>query len=274
MHRPLLPGYGLVTVLACLALTLSATAASAATSAARPMKSAKPTKLWLVKDNDLAAIGNTYGHDFRWVACGIGTAPPFASNNGPCAAGQARIYGDYWKFRKAVLDGQQAPGTTVVFDQEHWRWTPLLQQEHPWLYEKLAGLLARKHHIFIIMTTSEQSAAAEIADAAAAAPYASAVAVQSQYLDGRPRYFRAYVIEAVSKIRKASKTVPILAGLAPDAGGVPITAFDMTVEYRAVYAMVSGFWVNADQWQRGVGCATTGCGQIVDQFLANIGVIR
>ncbi len=272
MRRSRLPLYGLMTVLVCLGLIAPAAGvASAAIVAAAP---AHPTKLWLVKDNDLAAIGSRYGHDFRWIACGIGTAPPFASKNGPCEPGQARIYGDYWKFRKAVLDGKQANGTTVVFDQEHWRWTPLLEQQHPWLYEKLAGQLAREHHIFIIMTTSESTEAAEIADAAAAAPYASAVVVQSQYLDGRPRLFRDYVITAVGKIRRASKKVPILAGLASDAGGVPITAFDMTTEYRAVYGMVSGFWVNADQWQRGVGCATTGCGQIVDQFLANIGVTR
>ncbi len=266
MRRPRLPVYGLIIVLTSLALIVPAVSASAAATAPRP------TKLWLVKDNDLAAFGTRYGHDFRWIGCGIGTAPPFASKNGPCKPRQARIYGDYWKFRKAVLDGNQAKGTTVVFDQEHWRWTPLLEQEHPWLYEKLAGELARQHHIFIIMTTSERTEAAEIADAAAAAPYASAVEIQSQFLDRRPRYFRDYVSTAVSKIRKASKTVPILAGLASDAGGVPVTAFDMTTEYRAVYGMVSGFWVNADQWRRGVGCATTGCGPIVDQFLANIGV--
>lgn len=251
---------------------------------ARPASAAiaakRPTKLWLIKTNDLAAIGNRYGHDFRWQACGLGTGGPFASTTGPCLPGQVPIYANLRTFRQAVIHHKLQRGMTVLFDQETWQWTPAWEQADPALYLMEAGQIARAHGITIIETVYATSPASEIAQAAASARYASVVAIQSQRFDGNPPTatgpgkFLIFVRDAVGAIRLRNKTVPIVAGLATDAGGWPVTAAEITAEYNAAYPLVQGFWLNANQWKSGQpnGCETTGCGAIGDAFLHSIGV--
>lgn len=223
------------------------------------------TKLWLIKQNDLHVIGDKYRHDFRWVVCGISTGLK-------CKGRQPVVYTSYFAFRRAVRAGHLRRGATVIFDQETWHGTPPAEQKQPLRYLKLAGKLAHTNGIFIIMTPYQRGWAAEIAADAAAAPYAAVVGVQSQRLDASPVKFRRYLRRAIAAIRAASPTVPIMAGLAPDAGGTPVSAADMTREYRAAYPLVSGFWLNVPEWPNGTGCAPKGCPFVARAFLHTIGV--
>jgi hypothetical protein len=275
------PFLGLATALACVAFLIPvARPASAAASAQRP------TKLWLIKVNDLAAIGDRYGHDFRWQACGLGTGGPFASTSGPCSPGQVPIYANFRTFRKAVRAGILKRGMTVLFDQETWPWTPAWEQADPARYLIEAGQIAQAHGITLIESVYATKASTEINLAVASARYASVVSIQSQRFDLDPPIppaqgkagalgkFLRFVQDAVGAIRAHNKRVPILAGLATDGGGFPVTAADMTAEYNAAYPLVQGFWLNADQWPTGPagGCETTGCGATGRAFLSRIGV--
>jgi hypothetical protein len=232
-----------------------------------------PSKLALVKSNDLTAVGSGYGHDFRWVACGLGTGPPYASSYVACKPGQVPIYASYKQLELDISSGSLKPGTTILFDQETWSWTPLWEQRHPWFWLKQAGLLAHRHGIKIIETTYASSSAAEIGNAVASAPYADVVSIQTQRLDGNPAAFLAFSQQAVAAVRAVSN-VPIMLGLAPDAGGIPVPAWKITQEYNQTYNLAQYYWQNADQWNRGPanGCERTGCGATVDQFFASIGV--
>jgi hypothetical protein len=233
-----------------------------------------PSKLALIKQNDLAAIGKQYAPDFSWIACGLGTAPPYASRTGPCSSGQVPIYASYWVLKKAIAAGKVRPGMTILFDQEVWKWTPAREQAHPEYYIKAAAQLAHANGVHIIETVYEPTIASEIAVEVAAAPYANVIAIQSQDADQHPDRFTSYVAESVQAIRAVSPTIPIMAGLATDAGGRPVTASKMVSEYDQTYSMVDYFWLNADQWAppRGQGCAPRGCGRIGARFLADIGV--
>jgi hypothetical protein len=233
-----------------------------------------PSELALIKQNDLAAIGKQYAPDFHWIACGLGTAPPYASKRGPCHRGQVPIYASYWTLEKAIAAGAVTSGMTVLFDQEPWKWTPVREQDHPEYYIRAAAELAQANDVFIIETVYEPTVAGEIAVEEAAAPYASVVSIQSQKYDQHPDQFTNYVSESVAAIRTISATVPIMAGLATDAGGVPVTASEMVREYDQTYGLVSYFWLNANQWgpPTGKGCAPKGCGRVGARFLADIGV--
>jgi hypothetical protein len=233
-----------------------------------------PSKLALIKQNDLAAIGKKYAPDFQWIACGLSTAPPHGSKTGPCHKGQVPVYASYWTLKKALAAGTVTRGMTILFDQEGWKWTPPREQAHPAYYIKAAAQLARAHGVFIIESVNEPTAAAEIAVEVAAAPYADVVSIQSQRADQHPAQFTNYVSASVAAIRAVSPTVPIMAGLATDAGGHPVTASQMVREYDQTYSMVSYFWLNAAQWPppAGKGCAPRGCGRIGARFLADIGV--
>jgi len=260
-----------------LATTLLGIALLGIWSDAGPLQAAAspgPSKLALIKQNDLAAIGKKYAPDFHWIACGVRTAPPYASRTGPCRSGQVPTYASYWKLEKAIAAGKVTSGMTILFDQEIWPATPPREQAHPEYYIKAAAQLAHAHGVFIVETVYEPTVAEEIAVEVAAAPYADVVAIQSQEMDQHPDGFASYVSESVQAIRAVSSTVPIMAGLATDADGHPVTASRMVREYDQTYSMVSYFWLNASQWAppRGRGCAPRGCGRIADRFLADIGL--
>jgi hypothetical protein len=164
-------------------------------------------------------------------------------------------------------------GMTILFDQETWKWTPEREQARPQHYIRAAAQLAHAHGVFIIETVYEPTTAREIAVEVAAAPYADVISIQSQKTDQHPDQFTSYVTQSVAAIRAVSPTVPIMAGLATDAGGHPVTASMMTREYDQTYSLVSYFWLNAAQWRRptGHGCAPRGCGRIGARFLTDIG---
>lgn len=233
-----------------------------------------PSKLVLIKQNDLAAIGKRYAPDFKWVACGLGTAPPYGSKTGPCHQRQVQTYASYWTLKKAIARGKVTRGMTILFDQETWKWTPEREQAHPEYFIKAAARLAHANGVFIIESAYERTTASEIAVEVAAAPYADVVSIQSQKTDQHPDQFTNYVSESVAAIRAVSPTVPIMAGLATDAGGHPVTASMMVREYDQTYNMVNYFWLNAAQWAPpvGKGCAPRGCGPTGARFLADIGV--
>jgi hypothetical protein len=249
------------------ALALSTSGYASASQGPLRLRVPVPTKLALIKDNDLAAIGNQFAPSFPWIGCGLGTAPPYASKTGKCKTGQVPIYASYWALKSAIATGRLKPGQVVLFDQEGWVWTPKAEQKHPDRYARLVGQLASAAGLYVVFTATEHGEAAELAVDQAAAPYVAAVTVQSQRYDANPAQFRRYINRAVRELHAASPTVPIIAGLATDAGGVPVSATDMLREYRATYPLVTGFWVNADQWRGGKGCSTTGCGAVGATFL-------
>jgi hypothetical protein len=120
---------------------------------------------------------------------------------------------------------------TILFDQEIWKWTPAREQAHPEYYIRAAAQLAHANGVFIIESVYEPTTAGEIAVEVAAAPYADVISIQSQKADQHPGRFTSYVSQSVAAIRAVSPTVPIMAGLATDAGGQPVTAAEMAREY-------------------------------------------
>lgn len=233
-----------------------------------------PSKLALIKQNDLAAVGNKDAPDFGWIACDLGMARRYGTKTGSCRNGQVPVYASYWALKRAIVLGRVKAGMTILFDQEIWKSTPAREQARPEYYIRAAAQLAHANGVLIIESVYEPTMAGEIAVEVAAAPYADVISIQSQRWDQHPSQFTNYVSQSVAAIRAVSPTVPIMAGLATDAGGQPVTASEMVREYDQTWNMVNYFWLNAAQWPRprGTGCAPRGCGRVGDRFLADIGV--
>ena len=251
---------------AAAAITIgSAVPAHAATWHAR-------RKLWLVKQNDLAVIGDRYAPDFRWVTCGIGTGGPYASRTGRCHHGQVDTFTSYWRLAAAIKAHHVGKGHVVLFDQENWSFTPKREWEHPTRYAVLVGRLCHAHEIVLVFTGVAGDPATTTSVYEAAAPYAYAVAVQTQVKDAHPRKFAHYARTAASALHAVNPHVNVIIGLATDAGGVPVPARLIVREYRASYELADGFWLNADQWAppQGEGCAPAGCPKAADKFLREI----
>lgn len=232
-----------------------------------------PTKLWLIKQNDLATIGTRYASDFRWVACGQATQTgPQGVPGGRCHRGQVQTFASYWNLAKAVAAGHVGRGTTILFDQEIWVFTPKAEAADPAHYAKLIGQLCRAHGIRLIFTVNGWGQGSNLQILAAAAPYAYAISVQTQVNDQDVAKFRQYARRSRNTIKAINPNVRIMFGLATDAGGTPVTARQMEQEYWQTYPMADGFWLNANPWAppSGKGCGTTGCPKVADAFLSAI----
>lgn len=221
-------------------------------------------KQWLAKTHDLLMFGGRTS-DFTWVSCGISA--------GACRRGQILTFTSYWALGRAIAGGQLRRGSTILFDQEGWGATPAREHAHPGRYLRLAALLAHAHGITIIETPYVKGAGPLTAEDVVAARYADVVDIQSQRYVAHPNQFASFVSQDIAAMRAVSSSVKILAGLAPDAGGTPVTASEMYRSYASVYYEVSGYWLNAAPWAppRGKGCAPVGCPAVVHKFLNDIG---
>lgn len=261
-------------------------------------RQALPPANWIIKSNDLAEIGTQAVADgvtlplFQYVACG-GKSDPLA-----CLPGQIPIFTDFFAFRTAVRHGLTGP---VLIDYETWSFTPKQQAKDPDYWIERTQKLVRAHwrqHIFTIESPGGRRTEAQLIneDVTAARSGSPVVSIQSQFGVGHPNsVFRPFIDKAIAAIRRVSKRVVILAGIATDAGGIPVsavasssamintagagaavTAGAMTQSYHyAISAGASGFWLNSKKWPppRGRGCAPAGCPQTAVKFLENIGVI-
>jgi hypothetical protein len=236
-----------------------------------------PPENWIIKSNDLAEIQAT-GADpgsFQYVGCG-GRSDPLR-----CHSGQVHIYTNFYVFRQAVEGGLTG---TVIIDYETWAYTPARQAARPdYFIRRTQRLVARAdgrgQDIVTIETPGGKRSQSQLIseDVTAVRAGSPIVEIQSQFGVAQPRAkFRPFVSKAIRAIRKVSKKVTILVGLATDAGGTPVTAREMVRSYRiALQRHAQGFWLNAAMWAppRGKGCAPDGCPQTAVTFLTDIGAI-
>jgi hypothetical protein len=259
------------------ALLVAALALQPASAAAATGPTAHQHLRWLVKSNDLALLQKQAAKDgrglplFTWVGCG-GRSDPDA-----CQSGQDPIFTNFWPLRA------RARGTwtgTAIFDIEEWRKTPAEQRMHPRAWICRAARLQRADPgLKVIITPFDRPARLMIPeDVAAAKCGAYGVDIQSQFINGHPKMLATFIHRAVAAIRKASKRVIILAGLATNNPHVE-TAGLLAADYHAALANgVQGFWLNANNWQGDNHCKAAqggaGCPQIGVKFLADIGMTR
>jgi len=242
----------------------------------KPAGALPPTN-WMIKSNDLAEIQATGANpgSFQYVGCG-GRSDPL-----PCRPGQVHIYANFYTFRSAVEGGLTG---TVIIDYETWAFTPPRQAARPDYFIRrtqrlVAEASSRGQDIVTIETPGGKRSESQLIneDVAAVRAGSPVVEIQSQFGVSHPRaVFRPFVRRAIRAIRRVSKKVTILAGLATDAGGTPVTARQMVRAYDfALERHAQGFWLNAAPWAppRGKGCAPDGCPQTAVAFLTDIGAI-
>jgi hypothetical protein len=247
--------------------SLLATTILSAPSHAVATASSSPPVL-MIKVNDLAELPAKFDDSWEIIGCGITalvgwTLPPISGTpaTGPCAIGNDQIFTSYATFKTAISKKSVTSGSTVIFDPEKWIYTPKYEVADQAKYDALAGELAQESDIRVIYTPEDTTRAKLNADFRAAAKYASVIEIQSQYFQSTPSNFEKQIQFDLSIIRGINETVPVLAGLATDPGGVPASLKDMIKSYRDVAPLVQGFQLNLAVWRApyGKGCARTGC---------------
>jgi hypothetical protein len=248
-----------------------------AQSASGAVAVSQPQLLWLVKSSDLTALRQQARADgvtlpaFTWVGCGR------PSDTDRCHAGQEPIFTSYWQLRAKAETGWLG---TAVFDIEPWRYTPRGERADPKKWICLAARLQQTDPYMQVIVTpyaKPQLPRMILEDRAAARCGAYAVDIQTQFVNGSPAQFSAFVRTAVRSIRSVNKKIVILTGLATNNPIVQTPAHLVTDYHRALAAGVQGFWLNASDWLSQNHCTEadggTGCPKIGLQFLAKIGLI-
>lgn len=209
----------------------------------------------MIQDDDLGNLETALpgaASDFTWVACKVT----------PCANGGSYIndYINESAFAAAVASGAQPPGSTALMDLEQPVFgTSKYESEHIEYYDKIGGLLARQYNITLIESPVDYVDGLP-AGAEAAAPYAGIVEIQAQGHDATPAEFYDYADPIVKVIRAQSKTVPIMLGLATDAGGnILVSGATLYADYLKTYGLATYFWLNMHAWTGHAGCAPQGC---------------
>jgi hypothetical protein len=257
---------------AALQATVTAGCAAAAVSAS----AVPPAVHWIMKQDDLTRLrsaGLSRAVTFQWTTCGYTTEDfDYGTDKGidrwgSCHAGQVPTYTSEAQLVVAIRRGTLKRGSTALLDIEVWRGTPPVEQANPEKYIRLASELAVRKGIRLIQSPYARKPSVMAAEDVTAAKHgAFAVDIQAQFTNGRPSAFRTFVRSTARAIRKASKHVLIIVGLATNQP-MPQTVANLVSDYKiAKAAGAQGFWLNAAKWQPnhcsaaqgGFGCPLTG----------------
>jgi len=169
--------------------------------------------------------------------------------------------------QSALDSGVSSNVGAVLYDNEHWSFTPLQEQQNPAHYEALAAAAAHAHHLTFIAApavdltrvlepgaSDHYAAYLRAGIASGAARYADVIDLQAQNTEIEASSYVAFVTGAAAQARAANAHVTVLAGLTTNGSGV--TPGLLASDFTAVRATVAGFWLNVP----GQGASCPNCG--------------
>jgi hypothetical protein len=174
--------------------------------------------------------------------------------------------------RRLAGPGLPAGTVAVIYDNEHWRFTPVDEQRNPARYEELAAALVHAHHLLFVSApavnltdvlapgqSDHYAAYLRLALAASAARYADVIDIQAQGSETSLRAFTPFVQAATAQARSANRHVIVLVGISTNPGGQHVSSAQLADAYGAVRADVNGYWLNVPS--HGPGCPSCGVPQ-------------
>ena len=164
----------------------------------------------------------------------------------------------YADLSSAIAAGQLLPGVqAVLYDPEHWSFTPLAEQQNVTTYIGEAATLAHRHGLQIIVTPSldlvdvlapgaagdtvSRFLATGIEQAAAAA---DVVDVQAQSKEHDPAAYASFVLQAASAVHGRRTAAIVVAGISTNPPSGPVTGAGLAAAMTAVLGQAQGFWLN------------------------------
>jgi hypothetical protein len=173
------------------------------------------------------------------------------------------------EIQRAGADPLSPRITMVLYDPEHWSFTPIAQQQAVGPSVQAAATLAHQAGLELIaapatnLATSrpngESAATAflQTGDLGKAASSADWVEIQAQGLERNPDQYAAYIGQAVRQIRQVSKSAVIYAGLSTNPSGPQVELAELSADVKLTSGEVSGYWLNVPAQ----GAACPRCGQ-------------
>jgi hypothetical protein len=173
------------------------------------------------------------------------------------------------EIQRAVASRLSPRITMILYDPEHWSFTPRAQQMAVGPSVRQAGTLAHRAGRELIATPatnlavsrpdgeSAASAFLQTNDLAEAASGANWVEIQAQGLERDPGKYAAYIGQAVRQIRHGNPAAVIYAGLSTNPSGPSVDLAELIADAKLTSREVSGYWLNVPT--QGTACPR--CGQ-------------
>lgn len=168
-------------------------------------------------------------------------------------------YQSYQKISAAFANGT-LPGRykALMYDNEHWSYTPLAEQEDPSKYENLVADLAHRYGMLFIAAPAADivRASGTVVDnstqqtylardiAGNAARYADVIDIQAQYLEPNAAKFANFVKTAAAQARTANPKVKVYVGLATGPDGQIVSESQLYGALRIASDYANGYWLN------------------------------
>jgi hypothetical protein len=164
----------------------------------------------------------------------------------------------YAAFAKAV--GHLHRGQWVLYDNEHWSFTPVDEQRHPAAYMRKFAHLAHQHDLKVIETPARDLMSVPGGDCVRQpgqttdkaylacgipqdARYADIYEIQAQADQATASGYARFVKAARHQALAVNPHLVLLAGLTTDRGGSPAL---IVACWKATHKLVAGYWMNTN----------------------------
>lgn len=174
---------------------------------------------------------------------------------------------------RSDLLGMSRRISMILYDPEHWQFTPAAEQSAPGTAARTAETLVRSAGLQLIIAPATNLAEVSAPGGSAAnvnafiqtddlgkvASSANWVDIQAQGQERNSQRYASYVKQAVSQIRSANPGAVIYAGLSTNPSGPPVTASELLADVSMTSSEVSGYWLNIPN--PGASCPACGLPQ-------------
>ena len=136
----------------------------------------------------------------------------------------------------------------VLYDNERYANTPLIEQQNPVTYTNKAIALAHAHGLKIICDYIQPSRYP-----GGYTPNCDVIGLNTvQQSERTSTIYASKVQKIMTAIRLANPNVPVVSGLSSNPVGTPVTSAELTASIDATRGLVQGYWLNVPA--PGVGC--------------------
>jgi hypothetical protein len=182
---------------------------------------------------------------------------------------KAISFASFTSFRaiKNALEGGRLDSNVkgVMYDNEHWKFTPEDEQEDPARFGKLAADLVHAHGLLFLAAPAVNLVAVLAPESASpgahqrydaylrlkisadAARYADLVDIQAQGSERNTEVYANFVSQAAAQAREANPKVLVFAGVSTNPSGQQVNADDILRAIAATRGSVDGYWLNIPQ---------------------------
>jgi hypothetical protein len=167
-------------------------------------------------------------------------------------------FASYRKLHQALKHGTLPSGIgAVLYDPEHWAFTPADEQRDPGHFAALAAADAHAHGLRLVATPATNLVQARAPGTAhpypafldmgiltAVAQHADVIDIQAQGSVSTTSKYADFVNRAAAQARAANPAVIVIAGISTNPAGAPVTLDELRAAVEATRATVDGYWLN------------------------------